>query len=102
MVTKGEGEGEGVGMEWEFGVSKCKLLHIEWINNKVLLYNTGNYIQYPGINHNGKNIKKECIGISLVAQWLRIRLPVQGAWVRAVVREDPTCRGATKPVRHNY
>ena len=45
------------GMEWEFGVSRCKLLHIEWINNRVL-YNTGNYIQYPMINHNGKNIKK--------------------------------------------
>ena len=27
-------------------VSRCKLLHIfiEWINNKVLLYSTGNYI----------------------------------------------------------
>ena len=22
--------------------------------------------------------------------------------VQALVREDPTCRGATKPVRHNY
>ena len=33
---------------------------------------------------------------------LRIRLPMQGTWVRALVREDPTCRGATKPVRHNY
>ncbi|KAJ8794112.1 hypothetical protein J1605_019104 [Eschrichtius robustus] len=41
-------------------------------------------------------------GASLVAQWLRIRLPMQGTWVRALVREDPTCRGATKPVRHNY
>ena len=39
---------------------------------------------------------------SLVAQWLRIRLPVQGTWVRALVWDDPTCRGATKPVRHNY
>ena len=39
---------------------------------------------------------------SLVAQWLRIRLPMQGTQVRALVREDPTCRGATKPVRHNY
>ena len=27
---------------------------------------------------------------------------MQGTWVRALVREDPTCRGATKPVRHNY
>ena len=39
---------------------------------------------------------------SLVVQWLRIRLPMQVTWVRALVREDPTCRGATKPVRHNY
>ena len=27
---------------------------------------------------------------------------MQGTWVRALVREDPTCRGATKPVHHNY
>ena len=27
---------------------------------------------------------------------------MQGTWVQALVREDPTCRGATKPVRHNY
>ena len=39
---------------------------------------------------------------SLVAQWLRIRLPMQGTRVWALVREDPTRRGATKPVRHNY
>ena len=41
-------------------------------------------------------------GTSLVAQWLRIRLPMQGTQVPALVWEDPTCRGATKPVRHNY
>ena len=40
--------------------------------------------------------------VSLVAQRLRIRLPMQGTRVRALVREDPTSRGATKPVRHNY
>ena len=45
-------------MEWEFGVSRCKLLYIEWINNKILLYSTGNYIQYPMINHNGKEYEK--------------------------------------------
>ena len=42
------------------------------------------------------------IRASLLVQWLRIRLPMQGTRVRALVREDPTCRGATKPVRHNY
>ena len=41
-------------------------------------------------------------GTSLVAQWLRIRLLVQGMQVQALVREDPTCRGAIKPVHHNY
>ena len=27
---------------------------------------------------------------------------MQGTRVRALVWEDPTCRGATEPVRHNY
>ena len=27
---------------------------------------------------------------------------MQGTRVRALVQEDPICRGATKPVRHNY
>ena len=27
---------------------------------------------------------------------------MQGTQVQALVREDPTCRGATKPMRHNY
>ena len=45
------------GREWEFGVSRCKLLYIGWTNNKVLLYSTGNYIQYPVINQNGKKYK---------------------------------------------
>ena len=39
---------------------------------------------------------------TLVAQWLRIHLPMQETWVRALVQEDPTCRGAIKPLRHNY
>ena len=43
-------------MEWE--VSGCKLLYIERINNKVLLYSTENYIQYPMINHRGKEYQK--------------------------------------------
>ena len=60
MVAKGEGGGEG-GRDWEFGIPRCKLLYIEWMNNKALLYSTGNYIQYPVINHNGKEYEKECI-----------------------------------------
>ena len=39
---------------------------------------------------------------SLAAQWLRIRLPMQGTRVRALLWEDPTCCGAARPVSHNY
>ena len=41
-------------------------------------------------------------GASLVAQWLRVCLPMQGTRVRALVWEDPTCQGATGPVSHSY
>ena len=47
-------------------------------------------------------IKNLPTGASLVAQWLRIRLPMQGTWVQALVPEYPTCHGAAGPVSHNY
>ena len=34
----------GSQMHWEFRVNECKLLHMEWISNKILLYGTGNNI----------------------------------------------------------
>ena len=58
---QGGGGGDGEGMEWEFGISRCKLLYTEWINNKVLLYSARNSIQYPVINHNGKEYEKACM-----------------------------------------
>ena len=71
-VNEGEGQTESTdcgwlprlrdrGKDWEFRISRCKLLYIGWINNNVLLYSTENYIQYPVINHNGKEYEKECI-----------------------------------------
>ena len=45
--------------------AQCKLICIEWMNRKAFVYSTGNYIQYPVINHNGKGYKKECITESL-------------------------------------
>ena len=47
-------EGGRSGMDEEFGIGRCKLLHSEQINNKVLLYSTGNNIQSSGIEHDGK------------------------------------------------
>ena len=41
--------------------------------------------------------KKTFSWASLVAQWLRVCLPMQGIQVRALVWEDPTCRGAMGP-----
>ena len=38
-----------------------KLVYIEWISKKILLYSTGNYSQYPVINHNGKEYEIEYI-----------------------------------------
>ena len=38
---------------------------IAWINNKVLLCSTGNYIQYPVIDHNGKEYEKSIYTESL-------------------------------------
>ena len=52
MVAKGK-EG-GSGMDEEFGVSRCKLLHLEWIKNKVLLQSAGNYMHSLGIDHDGR------------------------------------------------
>ena len=47
-------------------------------------------------------VVKAVRGASLVAQWLRVCLLMQGTRVRALVWEDPTCHGATRPVSHNY
>ena len=62
MWVPGGVEGGG-GMDQEFEISRGKLLYREWINNKVLLYSTGSYIQYSGINHNGKEYEKESISM---------------------------------------
>ena len=55
LVAKCGGE---EGMDGEFGMNRHKLLYTEWINNKVLLYTKGNYIQHLVTNHNGKNMAK--------------------------------------------
>ena len=51
-------------MDWEFGISRCKLVYTEWINNKDLLCNKQNYIHYLVIKHNGKEYEKRmCVYI---------------------------------------
>ena len=45
---------------------------------------------------------EELLRTSLAVQWSRIHLPMQETRVPPVIREDPTCRRAIKPMRHNY
>ena len=45
MVTKGEGGWSG--MTWEFEVNRCKLLFLEWTDNKVAVQHRELY-RYPG------------------------------------------------------
>ena len=51
VVVKGEGEGR-------IGINRCKLLHAEQMNNKVLLQSTGNCVQCPVRNQNRKEYEK--------------------------------------------
>ena len=49
-----DGYGEQIGGsqargDWGVGVSRCKLSYTEWINNKVSLYSTENYIQFSSL-----------------------------------------------------
>ena len=50
----------GRGVDWEFGISRCKLQDTGWINNKVLLCITGSCIPCPVINHHRNEYEKAC------------------------------------------
>ena len=49
----------GGGISQEFGVSKYTFLYIKQMNNKDLLYSTGNCIQYLVIMYSGKESEKK-------------------------------------------
>ena len=55
---RAQGQGLGGGLEWEAGVSRCKLSYVEAINSKVPLCATDSHIQHPVINIMEKNIKR--------------------------------------------
>ena len=60
-------EGWGEGIVREFGIDMYTLLYLKWITRN-----------------------------SLVVQWIRIHLPMQGTRVQSLVGENFTCCGATK------
>ena len=73
VVAKGEGVGEWwIGslrladanyIDIQHSIYSIYIYYMDtiWINNKVLLYSIGNYIQYFIINHNGKEYEREYI-----------------------------------------
>ena len=61
MVTKGERVGRDKLGVWDQQIQNTTYK----INNKVLLYSTGNYIQYLVINHNGKEYLKKNVYIAI-------------------------------------
>ena len=52
-------------MDWAFGVSRCKLLHLEWISNEVLLCSTGNYIKSLGMGHDRRKYEKKNVYVCM-------------------------------------
>ena len=68
----------GVGgghLEWEFEISRANYyIQAGWTIRSYLPHSTGNYIQFPVINHNGKNMKMNvcvcvCVCVSLCYTW---------------------------------
>ena len=60
MVAKGEGRVRG--LDWEFGISRCKLLYTEWINHRSYCM-AQSMVFNPVINDNGEKYATECIRI---------------------------------------
>ena len=58
-------------MDGEFGVNRCRLLHLESISNGVLLYRIGNYVQSLGVEHGGREYGKSvcvCVCVCVCAR----------------------------------
>ena len=71
-LVMAKGERKWRQMNWELGISRCKLLYIEWANIKILLYHAANCIQYPVINHCGSAGKESACNVGdlgLVPGW---------------------------------
>ena len=51
------------GWSGRLGFARCKFLYTQWMNNKVLLCSTENYVQYSTIKNNGKEYFKKFVCI---------------------------------------
>ena len=54
MLVVAKEKGRGSGMDPDFGDDRFQLLQLEWIDNEVLQYSIGNYVQSLGTEHDGR------------------------------------------------
>ena len=76
------------GLDWEFGISRCKLLYVEWINIKILLYRTRNYTQYLIINYSGKNEIYMCVYIYVLLNHSAIQQKLTQHCISPIVQRN--------------
>ena len=81
-------------MRSEFRISKCKLLCIQWIKNKVLLHSTRNYIQYPIINYKGKEKKEKSQFLPKLPRWSSCAAKAENLWLRVFSSLSSYCPGS--------
>ena len=92
----GELEGKSTERDERSAISSCfstevfLMLSHQWVNPAVPLQGKGSFF-----------FKNFLPGTSLVVQWIRIHLTMQGTWVQSLVWKDTTCQGAVKPACHN-
>ena len=86
--------------------SKKKLEALQWVNRlqKEALFTHSfiHLLSHPFRKHALRSFKKPVTGTSLVAQWIRICLPMQGTQFWSLVEEDFTGLRATELMHHNY
>ena len=87
------------------GPTQCKIhrsLEKDHKNKRLGLTLKSTKINHHPFQYYYPLLKKKACEASLVAQWLRVCLLMQGTRVQALVWQYPTCRGTTRPVSHNY
>ena len=59
-------------MDWEFGVSRCKPLHLEWRSNEVQLSSTGKNIQSLVMERDGRQCEKKNVYLCMTGLFCSI------------------------------
>ena len=67
------GEVGGSGTDWELGVSRCKLFHLEWGSNTVLPVQHRGLCPVSWIDHDGKRSFKNYVVLILPSYLVKVR-----------------------------